>query len=105
MIRAGRLRHVVSVQAKATTQSTSGQPTGAWSEVFEARALVEEIDGSERWAKELNVGELTHNVTMRYRSGVTRAHRVVWGSRVLNIQSMKTDPRKRRMELRCIEVV
>lgn len=103
--RAGRFRHLVTIESKATTVDENGQASGTWSTVATLRAMVEALTGGEKWLQDLNLGSVTHQLTMRYYPGITRKMRVSWGDKVLAIENVIPDERNRGMRLQCTEKV
>lgn len=90
-MRAGSLRHVVTVQAVTETRSATGDPTPTWATVsggLHCWAEIAAVGGQERMAADTLASEATHTVTMRYRPDLTLTtkHRLLWGSRVLNVR-------------------
>jgi head-tail adaptor len=52
--------------------------------------------------KDRNADEgLTHVVTIRYMAGVTAAHRLKWGTKVLDIEAVLPDERRTELTLLC----
>ena len=105
-MRAGRLRHRVSIQSQGTTLDDYGESTDSWSTDDTVWAAVEPVSGSERDIGEQMVGVVTHRVVMRYVSSLTPNKRILFGSRVLNINSvLNIDERNERLSLFCMEEV
>ncbi len=105
-MRAGELRHQVTLQAPATTYDADQQPVTTWVDVATVRAAVVPLTGREYWQAKAVNAELTHRVTIRYRRGVQTTWRVLYGSRALEILSVAdVDERHERLELLCKEVV
>ena len=103
-MRIGKMRQRVTIQARASTQSGTGQPTGAWSTVATAWASIEPLSGREQLAAQAAQSETTHRVTMRYRSGITTKMRISFGGRLFNITSVRSlEERGRVMILDCTE--
>ena len=105
MIRAGQLRHSVAIQS-ATESRDSYDVDFAWATVATVRASISPLSGTESIVADQEQATATHKVVMRYWSGLTTSHRLLWGSRVLEIQSIvDVDERNRRIELLCKEDV
>ena len=108
VIRAGRLRHEVIIQEVTQTRDTSGSVTESWSTTDTVRAEIKPIKsaGSERFIHEQVMSVGTHMVTIRYQGDVTPKHRILWGSRIFDINDVRDDYEKNRtMELICTEKV
>jgi len=103
-MRAGRMRHRVTIQQQSTTQDTYGQPANTWADVATVWAAVEPIRGKEYFDASQDNAETTTRVRMRYRSGITQDMRISFDSRLYNIQSI-IRPREihHEMELMCSE--
>lgn len=83
---AGELRHVVTVQSQAATLGDRGQKTAAWtSQTPQARAKIETLSGREGENARQLYASASLQVTMRYWPGLTPQHRLLFGSRVLEI--------------------
>jgi len=95
----------VTIQTKALAAAdTYGQQAEAWSDVkADVPALVEAMDAAEPWRADRSQPEATWRVTMRYRSDVTSAKRLVWGSQYLYPTAVQPDPRKRSVIVLCKE--
>jgi len=77
---------VVTVQSQATTLGDRGQKTAAWAnQTPQARAKIETLSGREAENARQNYASATLKVTMRYWPGLTPKHRLLFGSRVLEI--------------------
>ena len=104
-VRAGRLRHIVSVHSRSQSVNSYGEPSNTFSEVTNGRvwASIEPVRSNE------SVGVsrdeiITHKVIMRYLSSVDSTHRVIFGSRVFDIVSViNPDEKNERLELLCKE--
>lgn len=91
MDRLGRMRHRLAIQSATETPNAYGEPVKAWSTVATRWGRVEPMLGNERYTAQQVVGELSHKITMRYYSGLTPKHRLVFGSRVFHIESIITE--------------
>jgi SPP1 family predicted phage head-tail adaptor len=99
-MRAGLLRHRVTIQQATTTTNERGAKVPGWEDVATVWADVRTPTGRERTANETTVATLTHVVTVRYRRDVTAAHRIKWDERVLSLLATP-DPDNRRRMLVC----
>ncbi|MFW6331221.1 MAG: phage head closure protein [Gemmatimonadota bacterium] len=81
-IRAGDLRDRVTVQEETLTDDDRGGKTsGGWSAVSgmsRIPAQVKPLDGDERIAALQAQSGISHEVRMRYRTGITSAMRLLW---------------------------
>ena len=53
-MRAGQLRHRISIQTPTETQDDAGAIVTTWTEIVETWAAVEPSSGSERWARDMD---------------------------------------------------
>ena len=104
-VTAGRMRHRVTIQEPVVARNGYGEAITTWTAVATVWASVEPISGREYFAAEHMQSEITHRVKLRYRSGITSEMRVLYGTRLLRIESV-IDWRERREELHlmCQEV-
>ena len=87
-MRAGRLRHRITLQQPTRTQNSMGEPVVSWSDVATVWAAVEPIKGSERLAADQLQAELDTRIVIRWSSDVSAisaAWRCVFGSVIYNI--------------------
>jgi len=103
-MRAGRLRHSVTIQQETETKGDHGELTRAWTTFATVRAGIFPLRGREFIDMHVTNNEINHRIEMRYLSGIVPAMRVLFGSRVfeiivpLNIESMNRD-----LHLMCVE--
>ena len=106
-MRAGRMRHRVSLQVSTPTRSAdtgASVPVWATTETFWANevpaAAREFVNAQARH------GELTTLFSCRYRTDVTRGKRLSWDGRTFNILGFwNPDSRKRELLIACSEYV
>ncbi len=84
-IRAGDLRHRVAIQSRASGKGTRGQATGAWSTIATVPCSIKTLAGREAEQANKLVAAATLKVEMRYYAGLTVKHRLLFGSREINI--------------------
>lgn len=99
----GDLRHRVQLQSAADPTDGTTNPT--YTTYATVWAAVHYVAGREIMRTGVQ-GVATHKVTMWYRNELTPKHRLLWGTRQLNILSVG-DPRgdRRVLELVCQEAV
>jgi len=106
-MRAGQLRHTVEFQATNSTGDGFGGYVQDWtaaSGLSSVRVAVYPVTAKERLNAMKPEMTITHKVQLRYRSGITGAMRIKYGSRYLYIDSIiNADERNRRLELLCTE--
>jgi SPP1 family predicted phage head-tail adaptor len=96
-MQAGQLRKRVTIQQRSQTQDEYGQPLLTWSDVATVYAAIEPMNGRELIAAEAVNSDVTHNVTMRYRAGITAAMRLNYQGRLFNIHTILDENERHRM--------
>ncbi len=100
------LRHRVELLASAIYEDDIGNQFTEWVTVARPWAAVEPLSGREYWAAAAVQAERTIKVILRYRPGVTPAHRLVFKGRVFDIESVvNIEESNRWLELKCKERV
>jgi SPP1 family predicted phage head-tail adaptor len=104
-MRAGQLRHLVTVQSRSTTPDTYGEPAQTWSSLYaDQPASIEPLSGRELLNAQAIQSDVTHRLRMRYVSGVETKHRILFGSRVFDIRAVRNvDERGIELEILCTE--
>lgn len=96
----------ISVQRAIEVADSAGGSTVTWGIVDTFWASILPGDGREFWEQKRLLPTLSHVVTIRYRTGLTPAMRVVWGTRVFAILVVRDpDERGTALELLCEEEV
>jgi SPP1 family predicted phage head-tail adaptor len=107
MVRAGQLRHLVTVQNPTRTATASGGYTESWTsaEPMTAWVHVAPVAGvTEGVSAQVERAAITHEVTARYHSGITQRSRLAFGSRYLYVRGIQNlDERNQVMVLACEE--
>jgi len=113
-IRAGRLRHRVSIQKPNETRDAHGGITKGWQTETTRWGSVEPLSGRDLEIAHKIDGRITHKVVMRYfdedNVGLTErlgpTYRLLHKTRVLNIVSVQNmDERNREFMIMCEEDV
>lgn len=103
-MRAGELRHRITIQRATETQDAFGAVVQTWSTFATLWAGVEALSGREFFAAQQVNAQVSHRIRIRYLSGVTPKMRVVFGSRTFNIEVVMDDGRRRELQLLVSEV-
>lgn len=101
MIRAGKLRHRVTIQsleAGSPSQTPTGEPDVSWTDVMTVYASVEPVTGREPFLAQQHLSEVDTKIRMRYHAGLTAAMRVSFNSKYYNIKAI-LDFEERHAEL------
>lgn len=106
-MRAGRLRHRITIQENQPMTDAYGQPVENWVDVATVWGAVEPQRAVERFVDEANqlLASRTTLIVIRYRTGVSVESRVSWSGLTFNIRSIvNPDWRNRELQLTCEEV-
>lgn len=88
-MRAGQLKHRITIQQPTVAQSATGATTETWATFATRWAKQEPLAGRESVrASEAFFGEADHRFTFRYTAGITKAMRVSWAGRVFDITAV-----------------
>ena len=105
-MRAGLLRHKFTVRTMTEAQDSAGELIQTWANGNTIWGSISPLSGSESLSGEQITAEVTHKVWIRYDSTVTPGTRLLFGSRVFEINSvLNKDERNIAMELLCKEIV
>jgi SPP1 family predicted phage head-tail adaptor len=106
MIQPGKLRYPVIIQKLVGTLDAAGQEVLTWQTHGTRWASIEPLQGRELLSARLIQSEVTTRIRLRYLAGVKAKMRVLFGSRVFDIQDV-INPEERNIELQlmCIERV
>lgn len=75
-----------------------------WSSLDRAWAEVKPLSGTELYKARQATAEVTHQITMRWRAGITPALRIFFNSRYFEILSaINVEERNRELQLLCKE--
>ena len=96
MLAAGELRNLVQLQALTAGQDAAGQPAQVWSTYAAVWADIRYLNGIEAIKAGAPASVSSCSIRIRYRAGVTAAHRVVRGTTVFDIQAVNPDPTGRK---------
>jgi SPP1 family predicted phage head-tail adaptor len=105
-MRAGTLRHIVSIQARDTAQeSVYGSQGTTWTEVYgNVPVAITPLTGKEREIAMAIFPDSQFEIDMRYLPGLTVSHRIVYGTRIFDILNIDNiDERNRELVLTCKE--
>jgi SPP1 family predicted phage head-tail adaptor len=105
-MRAGRLRHRITIQEKSVSRNTYGEEQISWVDVATVWGAVEPLRGDEFIESARAGAEVTTRIVIRYRSGIQPEMRVVYGSHVYDVVAViDVDGRGRELQLMCREVL
>jgi SPP1 family predicted phage head-tail adaptor len=98
------LRHRITLQEKDRTGDGGGGHDVDWVVVARPYAYIKELSGYEKFVSQQRQSEVTHDITIRYRSGVTAGMRIEYRAKTYNIQAvLNIEERDVWLILKCIE--
>ncbi len=106
-MRAGQLRHKVTIQMPVETQNEYGEPTVRWQN-FAANvwAWIGPLKGREYFSAKQMVAEIAARIDIRYLIGVTAKMKVVHGINEYLIEEIINDEeRDRSLSLMCTRFI
>lgn len=105
-MKAGSLRHRVTIEQQTTTKGAKGGVIKTWTTFAERWASVEPLQGREFYDAQKVNSEARYKVVLRYLAGVLPTMRVKYGTRTFEIVSPPINPGERNIELHllCKEV-
>lgn len=103
-LQAGRLNKRVTIQTFTVTQNDLGEEVRTWATLVDRAAAVEPLTGAERYSAQQVNPRVSHKVTIRYTASLTPEMRVLFGTRVLEIDAILNPREKGEMlEILCTE--
>jgi SPP1 family predicted phage head-tail adaptor len=103
-MRAGTLRRRITIQSLGTASGGFGHPVRAWTDLVSTWGDIEPLSGRELEVARAVQAEVTHQVTIRYRTGLTDTMRVVYQGRYFNINSiLDVGMRHEQLQMLCTE--
>jgi SPP1 family predicted phage head-tail adaptor len=109
-MQSGKLRQLVAIEQKTRTRDSFGADQELWSTVALVYAGFEALSGRELFAAQKLSPDVTHKITIRYRTGILAQMRVNWTdtrelrNRIFDILStMDPDQSRVKLELLAIE--
>lgn len=100
----GRMRHKVKLQSATATRDAGGGVSESWTTAKELWADIRPVSGAEKYRQGKVQETLTHEITIRHRTGIDTNYRIQYESRNFNIKSIRNiDERDRFLVLLCTE--
>lgn len=105
-MRAGKLRHKITIESKSNAQDAYGALVETWSTYATAWASIEPLTGREYFEQGKVSSEVTTRIRIRHISGVTNLMRVKFETRIFIIVTViNIDERNKEYVLMCKEVI
>jgi SPP1 family predicted phage head-tail adaptor len=101
MTGAGALRFKVTIQEATEVRDTFGEPIQTWGTYRTVWASIDPLTGGERFHAQQVDPSVDYRIRFRYVPGVTAKMRILYGSRVFEIQSV-IDAGERTRWLECL---
>lgn len=103
---AGKYDRRVTIQQLVTTSDGTGGTTSSWQTFATVWAAIEPLTGGEYFVAQQTTSKVNNKISLRYLDGVKPAMRVLYGTRIYNIEAvMDSEGRRRERQLLCTEVV
>lgn len=102
-MRAGELRHRLSLQQVTETRNAIGEAVEAWATIATVPGSLTPISGRERFLAAQTQAEATYRARIRWRAGVTAKMRILFEDRVYQITHVGDDGRRRELVLDLVE--
>lgn len=104
-MQAGKLRRRITIEEKVSAPDGGGGNSVQWQAVATVWADIQPAGGSEVFTQGQVRSDVTHNIEIRYRTGLKPSMRVNYGGRLFNIRSIiDKEERHRRLVLKCEEL-
>lgn len=105
-MRAGRLRHRITIQDKTVVQNGYGEEDITWADVDTVWAAIDPLRGREFLDGRMATAEITARITIRQRDGISPEQRVLHGSVVYDVLAIiHVETGQREMQLMCKEII
>ena len=102
----GKLKRLASLESYTTVSDGMGGSFATWSKVADVWCDIAPLSGRELLEFGAVTSNITHRITMRYRSNVSAENRIVWHNRHFNIKSaLNLDEEQKIIELLAVEEV
>jgi len=103
-MRAGKLRHRVQIQQRNSERDEFGQALDTWITLDIVSANIVGLSGREFLSRSGEAADATHRIEMRAWAGLSPSHRIVFGTRIFDVQYVSDiDQRGIEMHLICKE--
>lgn len=107
-MKAGKRRHLVTIQKPTASRNSFGEVSNTWSTHAQVYASIAPAHSSEQFATAQTQTSITHTIGVEYStqtSGVTSAYRIKFGARIFHIDGppRNVDERDREIVFECVE--
>lgn len=103
-MRAGRLRHKITIEHSSEVRDGRGETTKTWSTFATPRAGIYPQSGGENFQLHQENNSVSHKIVTRYMAGITPDMRVSYNGRVFDIESViNVGERNKMLHIWCKE--
>lgn len=103
-MRAGRLKHRITIEKPEQTKDEFGQLTKTWVTVCSTRAAIDPISGKEYFAAQQINNAINYKITIHYRLGIKSSYRIKYKERIFEIHApLNPKEANRELQLMCEE--
>lgn len=100
----GELNRRITLQNRSPTVDSVGQQSTVWTDALTTWANITQLAGRELLAAQAVNAETTHELTLRWRTGISSAQRAVYQGRIFNVLGViDRDTGRRWLTLLCSE--
>lgn len=103
MLKAGELRHRITIQSVTEAQDTYGEADGTWATFATVWAAMKALGGSEGFTAGTDRPQGRYLFTVRHRDDLTEKMRISYGGQTYDIESIQ-DPDGRKVSLEVLGV-
>ncbi len=105
-MKAGKLQHLVTIQDYAVTRDATGGEVKAWATHAQRWAWMKPLTGSEKYVNQQLIAQVSHEINIRYASGVRPKMRVLYGTRTFDIVAvLDWEEKGTELKLLCKELI
>lgn len=106
-MRSGDLRKRITLQRPVVTRDAEGDETRTWMDVRTVWAQIEPLSGREFFEVQVQTGEITTRIRIRYMQGITTMWRVKYRARYFEIVAppINLNERNLYLDMMCKEIV
>lgn len=94
--RIGAMRERVDIQTRTPTVGAIGNVAFAWATTATVWAQVRPMSARERFVAERLAARGVYEITIRWRTGITPAMRMLWRGRTFNVKQILNPDERRR---------
>ena len=101
-MRSGDFNRQVTIQARSTSRDASGAQLTTWADVVKVNANIQALSGRELELAKAFSSEVGYQIDVRYRTGLTAKHRLLYQGQPFNIHAvLDVDTKHEVLQLMC----